>query len=64
MILVTLMQMKAIYGDQVLKPLVKLDLRENEEILITIKKHRISEGILRVDSEIVDEVVENEELFE
>jgi len=58
------MQMKAIYRDQVLKPLTKLDLRENEEILITIKKHRISEGILRVDSRIVDEVVESEELFE
>ena len=58
------MQLNAIYGDKVLKPLTKLDLRENEEIIIAIKKHRISEGILKVDSEIVDEVVETEELFE
>jgi len=58
------MRMKAIYKDAVLKPLQKLNLGEKEEVLIEIKKHRISKGILKVDSKIVDEVIENEELFE
>ena len=58
------MRMKAIYKDAVLKPLQKLNLGEKEEVLIEIKKHRISKGILKVDPEIVDEVIENEELFE
>jgi len=64
LILVMLMRIKAIYKDEVLRPLQKLGLREKEEILIEIKKHRISSGILKVDSKIVDEVIENEELFE
>jgi len=38
--------------------------REKEEILIEIKKHRISKGVLKVDPGLVDEVIENEELFE
>ena len=58
------MRMKAIYKDAVLKPLQKLNLGEKEEVLIEIKKHRISRGILKVDPKIVDEVIENEELFE
>ena len=58
------MRMKAIYKDAVLKPLQKLNLGEKEEVLIEIKKHRISKGILKVDPKIVDEVIENEELFE
>ena len=41
-----------------------MDLKENEKILIEIKKHRISKGILKVDLEIIDEVIENEEFFE
>ena len=64
LILVMLMRIKAIYKDEVLRPLQKLGLREKEEILIEIKKHRISKGILKVDPKIVDEVIENEELFE
>ena len=64
LIWVMLMQIKAIYKDEVLMPLQKLGLREKEEILIEIKKHRISRGILKVDPKIVDEVIENEELFE
>jgi len=58
------MRIKAIYKDEVLKPLQKLDLMDKEEILIEIKKHRVSKGILKVDPEIVDEVLDNEELFE
>jgi len=58
------MRIRAVYGDEVLRPLVKLGLREKEEILIEIKKHRISKGVLKVDPGIVDEVLENEELFE
>ena len=54
---------KAIYEDGVLKPLEKIALEEKEEILIEIKKHRMK-GILKVDPKIVDEVIENEELFE
>ena len=58
------MRIRAVYGDEVLRPLVKLGLREKEEILIEIKKHRISKGVLKVDPGLVDEVIENEELFE
>jgi predicted DNA-binding antitoxin AbrB/MazE fold protein len=54
---------KAIYEEGVLKPLEKIELEENEEILIEIKKRRMK-GILNVDPKIVDEVIENEELFE
>jgi predicted DNA-binding antitoxin AbrB/MazE fold protein len=54
---------KAIYEEGVLKPLEKIELEENEEILIEIKKRRMK-GILKVDPKIVDEVIENEELFE
>ena len=58
------MRIKAIYKDEVLKPLQKLNLMEKEEIIIEIKKHRISKGILKVDPKIVDELLDNEELFE
>jgi predicted DNA-binding antitoxin AbrB/MazE fold protein len=54
---------KAIYEEGVLKPLEKIELEANEEILIEIKKRRMK-GILKVDPKIVDEVIENEELFE
>jgi len=54
---------KAIYEDGVLKLLEKIELEENEEILVEIKKRRMK-GILKVDPKIVDEVIENEELFE
>ena len=46
-----------------LKPLEKIALEEKEEIWIEIKKRRMK-GILKVDPKIVDEVIENEELFE
>jgi predicted DNA-binding antitoxin AbrB/MazE fold protein len=57
------MKTKAIYEDGVLKLLEKIELEENEEILVEIKKRRMK-GILKVDPKIVDEVIENEELFE
>lgn len=46
-----------------MKPLQKINLRGAEEILIDAKKHRISKGILKVDPEIIDEVIENEALL-
>ena len=58
------MRIKAIYKDEVLKPLQKLNLMKREEILIEIKKHRTSKELLKVDPKIVDEVLNNEELFE
>lgn len=54
---------KAIYEGGVLKPLGKIELEENEEIFVEIKRHRMK-GLLKVDPKIVDEVIENEELFE
>ena len=57
------MRTKAIYGAGVLKPLEKIKLEENEEVLVGIKKRRLK-GILKVNAKIVDEIVENEELFE
>ena len=57
------MRTKAIYGVGVLKPLEKIKLEENEEVLVEIKKRRLK-GTLKVDAKIVDEIVENEELFE
>ena len=57
------MKTKAIYEDGVLKPLEKIELKENEEILVEIKKRR-TKGILKVDPKIVDDVIENEEFFE
>ena len=57
------MGIKAIYVEGILKHLEKLKLEENEAVLVEIKKRRMK-GILKVDPEIVDEVIENEELFE
>ena len=57
------MRTKAVYENGVLKLLEKIELEENEEILVEIKKRRMK-GILKVDPKIVDEVIENEELFE
>jgi len=57
------MGIKAIYEEGILKPLEKIALEEKEEIWIEIKKRRMK-GILKVDPKIVDEVIENEELFE
>ena len=57
------MRTKAISEEGVLKPLEKIKLEENEEVLVEIKKRRLK-GTLKVDAKIVDEIVENEELFE
>ena len=56
------MRTKAVYENGVLKLLEKIELEENEEILVEIKKRRMK-GILKVDPKIVDEVIENEEIF-
>ncbi len=56
-------RVKAMYEEGVFKPLEKIALEEKEEIWIEIKKRRMK-GILKVDPKIVDEVIENEELFE
>lgn len=63
LILMIRMGIKAIYVEGILKPLEKTKLEENEEVLVEIKKRRLK-GILKVDAKIVDEIVENEELFE
>jgi len=63
LVLVMKMKTKAIYGGGVLKPLEKIELEENVEIFIEIKKRRMK-GLLKVDNKIVDAVIENEELFE
>ena len=57
------MKTKAVYEGGVLKPLEKIALEEKEEVVIEIKKRRMK-VILKVDPKIVDEVIENEELFE
>ena len=57
------MKTKAIYGRGVLKPLEKIELEENVEVFLEIKKRRMK-GILKVDHKIVDAIIENEELFE
>ena len=51
------------YEEGVFKPLEKIALEEKEEIWIEIKRRRMK-GILTVDPKIVDDVIENEELFE
>ena len=57
------MRKKTISEEGVLKPLEKIKLEENEGVLVEIKKRRLK-GTLKVDAKIVDEIVENEELFE
>lgn len=56
-------RVKVRYENKVLKPLEKIELEDNEEILIEIKKRRMK-GIVKADPKIVDEVIENEEFFE
>ena len=55
------MKVKAIYESHVLRPLVDLDLREGEEVEIEVKKS-IAErtfGLIPLDSEIIDEIIED-----
>ncbi|MCS4542285.1 MAG: DUF104 domain-containing protein [Euryarchaeota archaeon] len=62
------MPISAVYRKGVIKPLIEVDLKENEEIEIEIKRKKsvVDElaGLIKAKPEIVDEVVENEELYE
>jgi len=54
--------MKAIYKDEVLKPLTKLDLREGEVVVIDLKKASMRDfhGKVEIGTEIADEIIEME----
>ena len=57
------MRIKAIYKNNVLKPLEKLDLKEGEEVEIEVKEKRDIKslrGSLKIDSRVVDKIVEDE----
>lgn len=57
------MKIKAIYKDKVLNPIKKLDLKDGEEVEIEIKEKRdikTMRGSLKIDPQVVDEIVEDE----
>ena len=57
------MRIKAVYMDEILKPLQKLDLREGEEVEIEIKKN-ITEstfGIISLQHREIEEIIEDAE---
>ena len=60
------MRMKAIYQDAVLKPLTKLDLREGEEVEISIVPMSLTkdfQGALKLsDPNLTEEIAESDEL--
>jgi len=59
------MRMKAIYKDEVLKPLTKLDLREGEEVEIALKTTPIEklEGLIKISNrKWVEEIIESPDL--
>ena len=53
-------RVKAIYENEMLKPLEKLELEEGEEVEIEVKKASVEEfhGKMRIDKEIADEIIE------
>jgi predicted DNA-binding antitoxin AbrB/MazE fold protein len=59
--------MKAIYKDEVLKPLTKPDLREGEEVEISIVPMSLSKdfrGALKLpDPNLMEEIAESDELI-
>lgn len=58
-----IMKIKAIYEHEVLKPLGKLDLKDGEEVEITLTK-KISErtfGLITLDHDIIEEIIEDTE---
>ncbi len=61
------MPIAAVYRKGVIKPLEKLDLKEDEEIEIEIKRKRsvVDEisGKMRLKQEIIDELVEGEDTY-
>lgn len=57
------MRIKAIYENEVLKPLEKLDLKEGEEVEIELKK-KITErtfGIIQLEHGDIEELIEDTE---
>lgn len=58
-----IMKIKAIYEHEVLKPLKKLDLKDGEEVELTIKK-KISErtfGLIKLDHNTIEEIIDDTE---
>ena len=55
------MKIKAIYKNNVLKPLEKLDLKEGEEVEIEVKRSmKDFHGKMEIADEIADEIIEME----
>lgn len=61
------MPIAAVYRKGVIKPMEKLDLRENEEIEIVIKRKKsiVDEisGKMKLKQEIIDDLVEGEDIY-
>ena len=65
LIIAMVMRTKAIYKDEVLKPLTKLDLREGEVVEIILKTTPIEklEGLIKISNrEWVEEIIESPDL--
>ena len=57
------MRIKAIYKNNVLKPLEKLDLKEGEQVEIEITNSvRKTKGIIKIPYKIAEEIAESDEL--
>ena len=56
------MRMKAIYQGAVLKPLMELDLREGEVVVIDLKKASMRDfhGKVEIGTDVADEIIEME----
>jgi predicted DNA-binding antitoxin AbrB/MazE fold protein len=55
------MRIKALYKNNVLKPLKKLDLREGEEVEIEVRRSmKDFHGKMEIEKEIADEIIEME----
>jgi len=62
-----IMKIKAIYKNDTLKPLEKLNLKEGEEVEISIKSVSLAnefQGVLKLhDPEMIEEIAESDELI-
>ena len=55
------MKIKAIYSNNVLKPLERLDLKEGEEVEIEVRRSMKNfHGRIEIEKEIADEIIEME----
>jgi predicted DNA-binding antitoxin AbrB/MazE fold protein len=55
------MRTKAIYKNNILKPLEKLDLEEGEEVVIEVRRSmKDFHGKMEIEKEIADEIIEME----